>query len=67
VEHLRIAPDSLSPLQLAFARRTGAYAGLRADSGAVFFYREDAVGTARWLLDHKGHVLDFVQFSKRRD
>jgi len=45
----------------------GAQAGVRADSGAVFFYREDKARATRWLVDHEGHVLDFVQFSKRRN
>lgn len=60
-----IAPDPLSPSQLAFANRTGAHAGLIGANGAVFFYREDQALAIRWLVDRGGQVLDSEQFSKR--
>jgi hypothetical protein len=64
MEQLRTAPRSLSQSQLAFAGRTGAQPGLRSQSGAVFFYREDEDRARRWLVDREGHVLDFMQFPK---
>jgi hypothetical protein len=66
MDGLQPSIETLTRAQQRFANKNRALPGERslADRRMVFFYREGAMLTRRWLVDGEGRIIQFDSFAR---